>query len=253
MRATASEEIRYLRALRMQAWNRQLLSRLLNCVSLIEGKKGKGKTLSAVAIGYNMREEFGRPVVVVASKMGLSESFGDYTFLDERSFINELDKVAKISKETPEDVVADAVQSALESLGVSIVNSIIIFDEAYKLFDSRTPSDKLVRVFGYFVAQSRHYNITILLLTPDRGMVDRRVRRQVDWFGRCTTTCRSIPDPETNEPVCIRPRCPHRTVLRFRGGAERFRLHFFGPNYWHMFQTYALVGFRQSHLRIEQI
>lgn len=230
------------------AKKKQLLVNLVNQVTLLEGKKGKGKTLAAVAIVKSVRELYDKPVVIIGSKMGLTEEFGDYTFLDEKQFVNELDSVAKISKSTPDEAVQGAVEKALRNLGVNIYNAVLVFDEAYKLFDARTPSDKLVRVFGYFVAQSRHYGITIVLISPHRDMIDKRVRRQADWYGRCSTTCKSLPDPETGKPVCVRPQCPHRTTVRFIGGATRFKLSMYGPDYWPLYDTWSLVGFRQSHL-----
>ncbi len=228
---------------------RQLISNLLNQVILLEGKKGKGKTIAGVGIIQALRDLFGRPVVIIGSKMGLTEEFGDFTYLDERKFIDELDKIASLSKSSSEDEVSSTVETALENLGINIMNATLVFDEAYKLFDARTPSDKLVRVFGYFVAQSRHYGITIILMSPNRDMIDKRVRRQIDWFGRCTTTCKTVPNPETAAPECVRFRCPHRTRVRFIGGIDRFKLNLYGPNYWPLFDTWAKIGFRESHLK----
>jgi len=246
----------------MMAWARQqrnlgklkqLLSYLLNSIVFLEGKKGKGKTLAATAIIHQLRELFGKPVVVIGTKMGLNANFGPFVFLDEKQFINELDKISTISKNSPDSEVENAVHTALQNLGVDIMNATLVFDEAYKLFDARTPSDKLVRVFGYFVAQSRHYNITIILIAPNRDMIDKRVRRQIDWFGRVSTTCKSLPNPETGRPMCVRPRCPHRTTVRFVGGIDKFKFTIYGPNYWDKYDTWAVVGFRSSHLKIGNV
>lgn len=256
--ATAKQQERFEAFLREReqrniAKLKQLLLFLINQVVFLEGKKGKGKTLAATAIIKNLKDHFGKPVVVIGSKMGLNENFGEYTFLDEKDFVGELDKIATISKDTPEDVVQDVVEQALKRLGVQITDVTLVFDEAYKLFDARTPSDKLVRVFGYFVAQSRHYGVTIVIIAPNRDMIDKRVRRQIDWWGRCTTTCKSLPNVETGRPECVRPDCPHRTTVRFVGGRDRFKFTIYGPNYWDMYDTWAKVGFRQSSLKIGSV
>lgn len=225
---------------------KRLLANLLNQLVLLEGKKGKGKTLSGVAICYNLREMFNKPVVIIGAKMGLREEFGPHIFLSEKEFVTELDKIATITNESSDGVVGDAVEKALKSLGVNIYNVTLVFDEATRVFDSRTPSDKMVRVFGYFVQQSRHYLITILVMVPNRDMIDKRVRRQFDWFGRCSTTCRT--DPLTH--TCIRVGCPHITTTRFIGGVDRFKFKIYGPSYWPMFDSWAMVGFRAKDLQI---
>lgn len=237
-----------------QATLRGILIRLLDQIFFIEGKKGKGKTIATVAICHDLREMFGKPVIIVGTKMGLTEKFGPFTFLSEKQFIAELDKIAKISKSTPDGEAESAIVTALKAMGVLIMNATIIFDEAYKLFESRGGgADKLVRLFGYFVAQSRHYHLTIGVIAPHRDMVDKRVRRQIDFYGRASTTCKSIPDPQTGRPVCVRWKCPHTTIVRFRGGATRFKLKVWGPSYWDKFDTWALVGFREKSLQIETV
>jgi SpoVK/Ycf46/Vps4 family AAA+-type ATPase len=208
------------------------IGQLVRQITLFEGKKGRGKTLAAVAVAYQMKEFFDMPVTIVGSSMDLvKETFGDYEFLDERDFINELDKMTKITKQTEDSEIGDAVEVLLERMGIKITNSLLVFDEAYKFFDSRSPSDKLVKVFGYFVAQSRHYKSTIILVSPNRDMIDKRVRRQIDWVGRCYTNHKN-----------------HVTTVRLTGGVESFRLKIFGPNYWDMYNTHSLLGFRAKHL-----
>ncbi len=233
---------------------RQLLSNLLNQIVLLEGKKGRGKSLAGTAITHNLRELFGKPVVIVGTKVGLNEErFGPFKFLNEREFIDQLDQISAIADTDEEGKAETNVERALKTMGIDIMNSTIVFDEAIKLFDARTPSDKLVRLFGYFVAQARHYNITIVIMIPNRDNLDKRVRRQIDWFGRCTTTCRSIPDENTGAPKCIRKGCPHRTTVRFVGGLERFKIRINGPDYWPMYNTWSIAGFRPSQLNVKNI
>tara|TARA_B100000749_G_scaffold76440_1_gene57441 strand:- start:5414 stop:6187 length:774 start_codon:yes stop_codon:yes gene_type:complete len=211
----------------------EAIGSLVRQITLFEGKKGRGKTLAAVAMAYQMREFFDIPTVVIGSSMDLTPAYGPHVFLDEREFIDNLDKMTKISKGTADQEVGDAIETVMENMGISIHDSLLVFDEAYKFFDARTPSDKLVRVFGYFVAQSRHYKSTIFLISPNRDMMDKRVRRQIDWFGRCFTNRRT-----------------NVTTVRLTGGVESWKLRVNGPTYWPMYDTHAILGFRAKHLNI---
>ncbi|KKK70072.1 hypothetical protein LCGC14_2927680, partial [marine sediment metagenome] len=172
-------------------------------------------------------------------------NFGPFKFLSTQEFVEQLDQISNIANTDEEGVGETVIERALKSLGIDIMDSTILFDEAIKLFDSRTPSDKLVRLFGYFVAQSRHYNITMVIAIPNRDNLDKRVRRQIDWFGRCTTTCRTL------NKKCIRPGCRHITTIRFVGGIDRFKLRLEGTKYWSMYNSWSIVGFRPSQTTIK--
>ena len=215
------------------------LSRLVETSILLEGKKGRGKTLSAVAICYQLRERFNRHVITIGSKMGLKETFGEFTELTESEF---KDALGKIQDVIDEKAGAEEVVKALRAKGVDLMYATIAFDEAYKLFDCRTPSDKLARLFGYFMAQQRHYHCTTLLLTPNRDMVDKRVRQQLDWQGRC-----------------FHNKWTHRCTVRLVGGLETMTFTLSGtddtyhPSYYSLYDTHTLVGFRRKHLAIEGI
>ena len=201
--------------------------------------KGRGKTLSAVAIAYQLRERFNRHVITVGSKMGLKPEFGDFTDLTETEF---KDALGKIQDVIDEKAGAEEVVKALLRKGVDLMYATIAFDEAYKLFDCRTPSDKLARLFGYFMAQQRHYHCTTLLLTPNRDMVDKRVRQQLDWQGRC-----------------FHNKWTHRCTVRLVGGLETMTFTLSGTDdtyhlpYYSLYDTHTLVGFRRKHLAIEGI
>ena len=211
------------------------LGSLVRNITLLEGKKGRGKSLAAIALANKMRKFFGIPTVTIGSNMDLQDTFGPYVYLNEKDFINNLEGITKISKATEEGELGDAIETVMSHMGVSVTNALLIFDEAYKFFDCRTPSDKLVRVFGYFVAQSRHYKSSIMLLSPNRDMIDKRVRRQVDFFGRCFTNHKT-----------------HITTVRLRGGADSWRMRIYGPKYWDMYDTHALLGFRTKHLQFKE-
>ena len=213
------------------------LARLVEMSVLLEGKKGRGKTLTAVVICYQLRERFGRHVITVGSKMGLLPEFGDYENLTEVQFKSALEKIQDV---VDEEAGAEAVVKALRSKGVDLLYSTLAFDESYKLFDCRTPSDKLARLFGYFMAQQRHYHCTTLLLTPNRDMIDKRVRQQLDWQGRC-----------------FHNSWTHNCTVRLVGGLETMTFTLSGTDgvfhtpYYDMYDSWTLVGYRRKHLEIE--
>lgn len=228
----------------------EVLSFLYRQIILLEGKKGRGKTLSAVAIAYNLREMFGAPVVVVGTRLGLTQHFGPYTYLNEKDFIAQLDTLTTVDRRTTDDSLHDAVRATLKRMGVVLDDATLVFDEAYRFFDSREPGSKLVRIFGFFVSQSRHYGNTIILIAPDRDMLDKRIRRQIDFYGRCFCRCVSVP-VEGQGLTCIVPNCGHQVSVRFVGSLSTFRLVVNAPRYWPMYNTLSVVGFRESHLQVK--
>lgn len=210
------------------------LARLVETSILLEGKKSRGKTLTGVAILYRLREEFNRHVVTVGTKMGLKPEFGEFQNLSETQFKDALEKIQDV---VDEELGAEEVVKALRAKGVDLLYATIAFDESYKLFDCRTPSDKMTRLFGYFMAQQAHYHCTTLLLTPNREMIDRRVRQQLDWQGRC-----------------FHNKWTHNCTVRLVGGLETMTFTFSGVDdtshipYYDMYDRWTLVGYRKKHL-----
>lgn len=238
----SEEQLRELFELDIELLNFQqedVLSRLVETSIDIVGKKGRGKTLTAVAIAYQLRERFGRHIVCIGSKMGLKPTFGPYQVMNEQAFRDEMERI-NIAASIEEN--AEAVAKAFEKYGVSVLYATIVFDEAYKLFEARRSADKLVQLAGYFCAQQRHYHVTTLFLTPDEDQVDKRVIRQLDWHGRCyhnkyTDICRT----------------------RFTQGLEVLNLEVDGRDnslhtaYYDMYNSWAMLGYRQSSLSINKM
>ena len=215
------------------------IRRLVEQALLLEGKKGRGKTLGAVVICYLIRELFDRHVITVGSKMGLTPVFGSHEELTEGQF---KDALGKIQDVVEEEAAAEEVWKALKDKGVDLMYATIVFDEAYKLFDARNPMDKLTRTFGYFMAQQRHYHCTTILCTPNREMVDKRVKQQVDWFGRC-----------------FHNKWTHQGVIRLVSGLETLPLSYNAiddsahARYYDMYNSWQVVGFRRSSLNIQKV
>ena len=227
------------------------LARILELASLIEGKKGRGKTISAVAICWHLRERFGRLPIAIGSKMGLKPAFGDFKQMSEVRFKEELERIKtaadELEKDEPvdEDIVQEAAEQvarAFEKYGISVMYSTLVFDEATKLFDCRTPADKLVRVFGYFIDQSRHYHCTIIMCAPSRERIDKRVREQLDWQGRA-----------------FHNKYTDRCTLRLVSGLDTVTFDIDGlddtkhPPFYEMYNSWNVLGFRTSHLNISKM
>ena len=215
------------------------LLRLLETSILLEGKKGRGKSLTATAICWQLRERFDKHIITVGSKMGLQEAFGPFQEITEAEF---KDCLSAIQDVVERKVAAQAVVDALKEKGADLMYAVIVFDEAGKLFEARTPNDKLVRLFGYFMDQQRHYHCTTILCAPSRQRVDGRVRQQVDWYGRC-----------------FHNKWSHQCTVRLVNGLDVIVFDFDGADdtyhvpYYQMYDSWNLVGYRRSHLDIEKI
>ena len=120
-KAAAIAQLKQERILQKQA---EAIGSLVRNITLFEGKKGRGKTLAAVAMAYQMREFFDIPTVVIGSSMDLTDAYGPYVFLDEREFIDNLDRMTKISKGTADQEVGDAIEQVMDNMGISIHNAL---------------------------------------------------------------------------------------------------------------------------------
>lgn len=197
---------------------------------VIEGKKGSGKTLLAMALVMKFKEYFEKKIILDFKPR---PAFGDYGFIDESRFIAELTKITDIVRGTPQDQVDLAVEWSLKKLDLNIENKVIVLDESYRYFDCRTPSDKLVRVFGYFIAQMRHYHLTIILLCPSKRYLDRRVRDQIDFLGKVAFNPGTL--------------VAHSRFLSYLTG-EIKALKVYGPNYFDLYDSWSPIAIRKRVL-----
>lgn len=201
---------------------------------VIEGKKGSGKTLLAIALATKFKEYYNKKIILDFRPF---PAFGEYGYMDEVKFMAELNKVTDIIKSTPQDDVNLGIEWSLKKLNLDIENSVMIFDEAYRYFDCRTPSDKLVRVFGYFVAQMRHYHITMILLCPNKRYLDRRVRDQIDFLGRVAFNRKTL--------------VAHSRFLSYVTGEVK-PLKVYGPNYFDLYDSWSPIAMRRKVLDLRR-
>ena len=215
------------------------LSQLREKTLLIEARKRRGKTLTAIALSWELRERFGQPVVVVGSNMGLKPEFGPASFMSESEFRDELSNIALVASEAEN---AEQVTKAFEKYGIKIYGATVIFDEARKLFNRRAPMDKLCQLFSDYLMQSAHYHTTNILTAPEEQDIDRRVCKQIDWRGRV------YHNKFTNIARC-----------RFTAGVETIVYEVNGAStdehgaFYTFYDSWALLGFRPRALTIKQI
>lgn len=206
----------------------------LQSLIVIEGKKGSGKTLLSIALATKFKEYFNKKVIL---DFRPKPEFGESGYMDEIKFMEELNKVTDIAKATPQEDVNLGVEWSLKKLGLDIENAVIVFDEAYRYFDCRTPADKLVRVFGYFVAQMRHYHITMILLCPNKRYLDRRVRDQMDFLGKVAFNQRTL--------------VAHSRFLSYTTGEVK-ALKVYGPNYFDLYDSWSPIAMRRKVLDLRR-
>lgn len=207
---------------------------LLEALAVIEGKKGSGKTQLSIALLSKLKKYFDVPVV---TDQRLKPSFGDYMYLNEKDFVAEISKVSDIAKSTPQEDIDLAVEWSLKKAGIKLDGAVILLDESYKYFDCRKPTDRLVLIFGYFVAQMRHYHATLLLCTPSRRYLDRRVRDQMDFLVKVAYN-------QQTEFV-------HSRFVNYTTG-EVTGLRVYGPNYREMYDSWSPIALRKKVLDIRR-
>ena len=205
-------------------------SQFIETLIVIEGKKGSGKTQLAISILKNLDKYFEVPTI---TDQRLKSEYGPYHFLDEKIFINEITKISDVSKGTTQEEVDLAVEWSLKKQGIILEGAALFLDEAYKYFDCRTPTDKLVRIFGYFIAQMRHYHCTVILCTPSRRYLDRRVKDQIDYLAKVAYNRKT-------ETV-------HARFLSYMTG-EVIGLRVYGPNYRDLYNSWGPISLRKKVL-----
>ena len=215
------------------------LTQLREKTLLIEAKKRRGKTLTAVALSWELREKFGQSVVVVGSNMGLKPEFGPAQFMTEGEFRQELENIALVASEADN---AEAVTKAFEKYGIKIYGATIVFDEARKLFNRRAPMDKLCQLFADYLMQSAHYHTTNILTAPEEQDIDRRVCKQIDWRGRV------YHNNYTHIARCRFTQGVETIVYEVNGASDAEHVPFYS-----LYDSWSLLGFRSRSLSIKDV
>lgn len=207
-------------------------------ITVFKGKKGTGKTTSAVALAYLLKENFGIPVV---ADFPLTEDFGEYEYIDLAGFVRTLQWVTETVKggASQQQAAVDKLMSSKQ--GSLLTEKVIIFDEAYEYMDSRSPMDKVNKLFGYWISKIRHFKSALILITPDTDMLDKRVNRQVDRIGSCWT---DDPYEDWDDPDEGFEEYETHAIIEDIAFDKRYKFHFLGKKYHAMFDSWVQAGFR---------
>ena len=212
----------------------QILHYLRNCVTLFHGQMGTGKSTNAVAISHWMRELFELPVIQIGTSLGLKPVYGPFSFMSEKTFIEQLILMSQIANEIIENQIQDTdayLDWCQKTRGLKLYRAILLVDEMQKFCNSRTPHNRLNLAMLGFVAQMRHYHCTMIGMAPSPMNVDGRVREQIRWL------CKPDFDPATKW-----------YVNRLRGPQGGVRLRIYAPDYYDMFDSWAFTGFNIKSL-----
>lgn len=205
----------------------------------LEGFQGSGKTTAAIALAYEEHKRIGRRVISNQPLQFEHQKFSIEWFLEHFSD-NELE------------------------------DCILIVDEMYQICDSRSSNTKLNKLFTYFVVQTRKRGVDMYICTHHLDHVDLRLRRAVDIRGSCRhhlekpcKKCRCRVCGGSGQMVggevcgacngvggtglvhgkpcdrCLGYGESGTVAVRFldRRMRRRYSATFFGPDYWHLFNT----------------
>jgi len=216
-----------------------------------EGFQGSGKTTLAVAAAY----EENKKGIKVISNVHLN-NMPDYKQFDLAWFIEHL------------------VDHEME-------NCVLLLDEAYQIFDSRSSQTKMNKLFSYFVVQARKRDVDLYICTHHISHIDLRVQRAVDVRGACRhykekpckkckckvckgtgkigkedcPVCKGVGGTgEINGQTCERCNGYGETgvtkgIFLNRRERKRYTMQIFSPDYWHLFATKERIPFQAKTLQ----
>lgn len=217
-----------------------------------EGIQGSGKTTAAAALAY---EESKRTGKVVYSNDHLN--FPNYRHFDTAVFVEKI-------------------------VGEELEDMILLTDEMYQMADSRSSQTKLNKLWTYFAVQTRKRGVDMYICTHHLDHIDLRLRRAVDIRGSCRYYS-EVPCKKCRCKRCggqgylvggeICPTCQGRGGTgevhgqpcdRCKGYGQlgwvkiffldrrlrrRYQIELFGPEYWHLFNTYERIPMNARLLR----
>lgn len=210
-------------------------------VTALVGIAGTGKTLTGTCIAKNLKELFGKRVVVIGTPF-LTEQFGSFTFLSTGEFLEQVAYRSFLAERIQSEQLDEQETDQLyASEGVVLRKAVLLFDESYEVFDSYRSGDKVVKLFTNFIGNRRHEMVTIITMCPSIKDMTNRVRKQIGWAGKCSF------DPETGTAtVRFEGRGYLPYIYSVRGTDES--LH--GYSYFQMYDTHAPKPVRAKFLQV---
>ncbi len=159
-----------------------IILELIGSITLLWGPKDSGKTLASVAIARRLRDITGIPLVL---NFHPTAEFGPYTYMDAQGFLKQLGEIAQLAqgREGGAELVNDLSASLVNNLDIE--GAFMVLDEIYQLFDARRGSSNSVIAFAEWVSQIAHYHASLIMPMPHWDMIEKRIRRQIDFYGEC--------------------------------------------------------------------
>lgn len=234
-----SLETRATRELRSLTEEQQGLLVFMDGITVMKGRKGSGKTLSAVALAHLLQKHFG---IEVVADFPLHSSFGSYEYFDIENFVRTLRMVSEEVRKGAAFQEAAVDTLMRRNQGTLLTHKVIILDEVYQYIDCRNSQDPVTKLMGYWISQIRHYQSALFIIAPHTDMIDKRVNRQVDRVGSCYTDSPF----ETDDPFT-------HAIIDDLAYDDKYRFHFSVKTFGAMYDTHVLTGFRSTTFqRVEQ-
>ena len=164
-----SLETKATQALRSLTEEQQGLLVFTDGITVMKGRKGSGKTLSAVALAHLLQKNFG---IEVVADFPLHAPFGPYHYFDIENFVKYLRLISEEVKKGAafQEAAVDALMK--RNQGALLTHKVIILDEAYQYLDCRNSQDPVVKLFGYWISQIRHFQSALFIIAPHTDMLD---------------------------------------------------------------------------------
>lgn len=213
-----------------------VLQYMKNCLSVLVGQMGTGKTTSAIYLAHWMRDLFDLPVIQIGTNMGLTPEFGPFEFMSKEGFIKQLILMSEIAGEVAEKGLvreeAEAyVMDAKKTRGLKLYKAILLVDEFQNYCDARHPHSRINKATYGFVDMMRHYHCTMIGMVPAARKIDINLREQVRWI------CKPDFDPQTKW-----------YTLRFRGPQGKLNVKLYAPDAWKMYDSWAFTAMDNKFL-----
>jgi len=213
-------------------------------VILLQGRAGTGKTIGATCIAYNLREYFGKPVIL---DYHATEAFGEYTYMGSKEVMAELNRLSGEINSIKKKNAGETAEKIRENLGIQMDNAVIVWDEGYRYLERRRTSDPMTLIYGYYLQIWRHYHNTVIICTPKLNYIDFRALNQATAELNCYPNFYITPTRVLGEQD------PNKWVCRLKGldthTQETIALNVPVAKYGPMYDTWQPIALRQKMIR----
>jgi len=140
-------------------------------VMFVEAKVGQGKDLFVMALSYQGKRYFGRPVVL---DMRPKKLFGFYHYMNPQIMVREINKMAKkagiggvdidipLKGKKEEQAFDEVAKDWLGENKVMFQNAVVYLSELGRYCPRRNPHNRVNRFIGSLASQVRHLNMLLV-------------------------------------------------------------------------------------------